>query len=194
MVVLRMVVLAKQIHHDTISGLQEWWRILDFFSFHPESAHIFTWLLDDVGIPQDYRHMDGFGVHTFVLTKGSKRTYVKFHWHTDQGVANLTDEKAVEVGGTNSGHATTDLFEAIERGEHPSWTLKVQLMDPAEEVCDQNLDPQTMGCSCHSVAHHVSFSPSQCSAPCSIFTSPVCNAALSWSALVCYTAAELYCS
>ena len=77
--------------------LQEWWRIFDFLSFHPESAHILTWLLDDVGIPANYRHMDGFGVHTFVLTKGDKRSYVKFHWHTDQGVKNLTDDEAVTV-------------------------------------------------------------------------------------------------
>lgn len=77
--------------------LQEWWRIFDFLSFHPESAHILTWLLDDVGIPKNYRHMDGFGVHTFVLTKGDKNTYVKFHWHTDQGVKNLTDDEAVTV-------------------------------------------------------------------------------------------------
>lgn len=49
--------------------VQEWWRILDFLSFHPESAHALTWLLDDVGVPKDYRHMDGFGVHTYVFVK-----------------------------------------------------------------------------------------------------------------------------
>ena len=59
---------------------------------------MFTWLLDDVGIPANYRHMDGFGVHTFTLTKGDKTTFVKFHWHTDQGVKNLSDEDAVTTG------------------------------------------------------------------------------------------------
>jgi catalase len=43
-----------------------WWRILDFLSFRPELVHILTWVLYDVGIPKNYRHMDGFGVHTFV--------------------------------------------------------------------------------------------------------------------------------
>jgi catalase len=119
---------------DQSALLQEFWRILDFLSFHPESAHILTFLLDDIGIPKDYRHMDGFGVHTFKFTKEGAEKYVKFHWHTDQGVENLTDEEAITVGGTNQGHATADLFNSIKAGEFPSWTLKVQIMDPADEV------------------------------------------------------------
>lgn len=78
--------------------------------------------------------MDGFGVHTFKLVKGDSQKYVKFHWHTDQGVKNLSDEDAVTVGGTNAGHATADLFNSIKAGEFPSWTFKVQIMDPADEV------------------------------------------------------------
>lgn len=63
------------------SHLQEWWRIWDFFSHHPESCHMFTFLLDDVGIPLNYRHMPGFGVHSFkLLNKAGKEVYVKFHW------------------------------------------------------------------------------------------------------------------
>lgn len=87
-----------------------------------------------MGIPANYRHMDGFGVHTFSMVKDGKMTYVKFHWHTDQGVKNLSDEDAVTVGGTNASFASTDLFTSIKNGEYPSWTLKVQFMDPADEV------------------------------------------------------------
>ena len=61
--------------------IQEWWRIWDFFSHHPEACHMFSFLLDDVGIPLNYRHMPGFGVHTFkLLNKGGQEVYVKFHW------------------------------------------------------------------------------------------------------------------
>lgn len=78
--------------------------------------------------------MNGFGVHTFKLIKDGAAKYVKFHWITDQGEANLTDDEAITVGGTNQAHATTDLFESIKAGEFPSWTFKVQIMDIEDEV------------------------------------------------------------
>lgn len=127
---------------NPVNHIQEWWRIWDFFAQHPESLHTFSWLLDDVGIPSDYRHMPGFGVHTFkFVTSEGRETYVKFHWICDQGEKNITtDDEAVVVGGTNQQHATQDLYEAIESGEYPSWTLKVQTMDPATEN-DYSFDP-----------------------------------------------------
>eukprot|EP00741_Cyanophora_paradoxa_P010414 tig00000037_g10070.t1 len=114
--------------------IQEWWRIWDFFSHHPESCHMFTFLLDDIGIPQDYRHMDGSGVHTFVwVNKQGKETFVKYHFRPKCGVASLLDEEAVLVGGKNHSHATQDLTEAIARGEFPEWTLYIQTLDPQDE-------------------------------------------------------------
>ena len=63
------------------SNQQEWWRMADFLSHHPESTHMLTFLLDDAGIPLNYRHMPGFGVHAFkLLNKAGAETYVKFHW------------------------------------------------------------------------------------------------------------------
>ncbi|KAK9109442.1 hypothetical protein Sjap_017502 [Stephania japonica] len=68
------------------SHIQENWRVLDFFSHHPESLHMFTFLFDDIGIPQDYRHMDGSGVNTYTLiNKAGKAHYVKFHWRPTCG-------------------------------------------------------------------------------------------------------------
>lgn len=65
---------------------QEWSRILDFQSFHPECMHMMTFLLDDVGVPKNYTTMHGLGVHTFVmLNADSKETYVKFHWRFEKG-------------------------------------------------------------------------------------------------------------
>jgi len=116
------------------SHLQEAWRIMDFLSHHPESCHMLTFLFDDIGIPKCYRTMPGFGVHTFRLINASgKETYVKFHWVPKQGVHTLTDEEAIQVGGSNHSHATKDLYEAIAAGDYPEWTLCIQTMDPKDE-------------------------------------------------------------
>lgn len=115
--------------------LQEGWRIADFFSHHPESLHMFSFLLDDVGIPLNYRHMEGFGVHAFKLVnKAGKETLVKFHWKPKCGVKVLLEEEAIRVGGTNHSHATADLYESIAAGEYPEWALFIQTM----EICDED--------------------------------------------------------
>mmetsp|Transcript_19331 Transcript_19331/g.31659 ORF Transcript_19331/g.31659 Transcript_19331/m.31659 type:complete len:491 (+) Transcript_19331:91-1563(+) len=114
--------------------IQEWWRIWDFFSHHPESCHMFSFLLDDVGIPADYRHMEGFGVHAYTwLTRDSKATWVKYHWKPTCGVKSLMDEEAAIIGGQNHSHATKDLYDSIEKGEFPEWKLYIQTMNPADE-------------------------------------------------------------
>jgi catalase len=116
------------------SNLQESWRFLDFLSHHPESLLTFAYFYDDIGIPQDYRHMEGFGVHTYTfLNKAGKVSYVKFHWKPTCGVKNLLEEEAIIVGGTNHSHATKDLIESIEAGNFPEWKLLVQIMDPDDE-------------------------------------------------------------
>ncbi|XP_031482557.1 catalase isozyme 1-like [Nymphaea colorata] len=121
--------------------IQEFWRILDYFSYKPESLLTFFFFFDDVGIPLNYRHMDGFGVHTFTLVnKAGKSTYVKFHWKPTCGVKCLTDEEAVVVGGTNHSHATKDLYDNIAAGNYPEWRLFIQTMSP-EDVDRYDFDP-----------------------------------------------------
>ncbi|RWW61524.1 hypothetical protein BHE74_00031416 [Ensete ventricosum] len=116
------------------SHIQENWRILDFFSHHPESLHMFTFLFDDIGVPLNYRHMDGSGVHTFTLiSREGKATYVKFHWRPTCGVKSLLEEEAVTVGGNNHSHATQDLYDSITAGNYPEWKLFIQTMDPDHE-------------------------------------------------------------
>ena len=96
----------------------------------------FTFLLDDIGIPKDYRHMDGAGVHTFKLVnKVGQDTYVKFHWKTKQGEVNLLDDEAVTVGGSNHSHATQDLQDAIAAGDYPEWTLYIQVCTLERTAC-----------------------------------------------------------
>lgn len=117
------------------TNLQEDWRVADFFSHIPESMHMFTFLMDDEGVPQDFRHMNGSGVHTFTLINAAGReTLVKFHWRPTCGVANLaTDEEIARVQGADHQHATNDLWRAIEAGDYPEWTLYLQTMDPADQ-------------------------------------------------------------
>ncbi|XP_021675148.2 catalase isozyme 2 [Hevea brasiliensis] len=116
------------------SHIQEYWRIFDFLSHHPESLSTFTWFFDDVGIPQDYRHMEGFGVHTFTfINKAGKVTYVKFHWKPTCGVKCLMDDEAKKIGGANHSHATRDLYDSIAAGNFPEWKLFIQTMDPSDE-------------------------------------------------------------
>ncbi|KAJ8907621.1 hypothetical protein NDN08_007731 [Rhodosorus marinus] len=120
---------------------QEWWRVWDFFSHHPESCHMFTFLLDDMGIPKDYRHMIGSGVHTFRLINGQgKDHYVKFHWKPTCGEENLLDEEAEIVGGKDFSHATHDLINSIDAGMFPEWKLFIQVMDPITQD-DYEFDP-----------------------------------------------------
>ncbi|KAJ1277525.1 hypothetical protein BS78_04G011100 [Paspalum vaginatum] len=117
------------------SHVQEYWRVFDFLSHHPESLHTFFFLFDDVGVPADYRHMEGFGVNTYTfVNRDGKSRYVKFHWKPTCGVrCILTDEEAALVGGRNHSHATQDLYDSIAAGNHPEWTLFVQVMDPDTE-------------------------------------------------------------
>lgn len=102
-----------------------------------------TFLLDDVGIPLDYMHMPGFGVHTFVFVDGvGKRTYVKFHWVPEQPIKCIEEHSdAVRIGGEDFSHATHALINAIDSGRYPAWRLCVQLMDPKTEMQQSWGDP-----------------------------------------------------
>lgn len=106
----------------------------DFLSLRPESTHQVMFLFSDRGTPDGYRHIDGFGSHTFkFVNKKDEAVYCKFHMKTDQGIKNLTGRQALELS-VDPDYATRDLFNAIERGEYPSWTMYVQIMtfDQAE--------------------------------------------------------------
>lgn len=105
----------------------------DFWSMHPESLHQVTILFSDRGIPDGYRYMDGFGSHTFsMLNAKNERFYVKYHFKTKQGIRNLSPQKASELAGSDPDYAQRDLYEAIERGEHPRWTMSIQVMPEAD--------------------------------------------------------------
>jgi len=112
----------------------------DFLSLTPESVHQVTILFSDRGIPRTYRHMNGYSGHTFKLYNDKGEYFwVKIHFKTDQGIQNLTREEAECIKGQDPDHATRDLYEAVERGEYPSWTVYAQLMTP-EQVENYRFD------------------------------------------------------
>ncbi|NLE82753.1 MAG: catalase, partial [Rhodococcus sp.] len=115
------------------SGLRDHTMQWDFWTLRPESAHQVTWLMGDRGIPKTWRHMDGFGSHTYQwINAAGERFWVKYHFKTNQGIEFLTQAEADALAGSNPDYHRADLFDAIARGDFPSWTLKVQVMPVAE--------------------------------------------------------------
>ncbi|WP_283640932.1 catalase [Mesonia mobilis] len=113
----------------------------DFWSLNPESLHQVLILMSDRGTPYGYRHMNGYGSHTFsMINANDERFYVKFHFKTDQGIKNFTDEESVKMAGENPDFAQQDLLEHIEEGKFPTWTLKIQVM-PEEEAKNYEWNP-----------------------------------------------------
>lgn len=107
--------------------------VWDFWSLSPESLHQITILMSDRGIPATYRHMHGYGSHTFLwVNNNDEQFWVKYHFRTNQGVKNLLADVATKIAGENPDYHTEDLYHAIENGDTPSWTLHVQLI-PFEE-------------------------------------------------------------
>jgi catalase len=113
----------------------------DFWSLNPESLHQVMFLMSDRGTPYGYRHMHGFGSHTFsFINHQNERFWVKFHFKSQQGIKNFTNEEAVTMKGNDPDHAQRDLVEAIDRGEFPRWTLKVQVM-PEKDAKTYRINP-----------------------------------------------------
>lgn len=113
----------------------------DLWSRRPESLHQVTMMMSDRGIPRSYRHMHGYGGHTYAFINGEgERVWVKFHLRTQQGVQTMTDDEAAHVVGRDPNSHTRDLYTALARGDHPKWTLYVQVM-PATDVRRTWYDP-----------------------------------------------------
>jgi catalase len=113
----------------------------DFWTLSPESAHQVTYLMGDRGIPRTWRHMNGYSSHTFMwFNAAGEKFWVKYHFISDQGVESLTQTEADALVSADGDYHTRDLFEAIRRGAHPSWTLKMQIM-PFEDAKTYRFNP-----------------------------------------------------
>ncbi|MEV6576792.1 catalase [Streptomyces sp. NPDC051582] len=123
------------------NGLRDHDMQWDFWTLSPESAHMVTWLMGDRGIPRSYRHMNGYGSHTYLwVNGGGEKFWVKYHMKTDQGIEFLSQADADRIAGEDPDLHRRDLYESIAGGEPPSWTVYVQVM-PFEDAADYRFNP-----------------------------------------------------
>jgi len=116
-------------------------RVFDFWSQSPEALHMMTLVLSPRGLPASYRHMQGFGVNTYKWVNAAGETQlVKYHWLPKQQLQSWTQADADVAQGRDLGVHTKDLYEAIGRGDFPSWDLHVQLMSDDEHP-ELDFDP-----------------------------------------------------
>jgi len=105
----------------------------DFWSLCPESLHQVTILFSDRGLPRSYRHVNGYGSHTYsFINEAGERVWCKFHFKTNQGCENYMDDEAAALVAQDRETHQRDLFDSIEAGHYPSWTFHVQIMTQAQ--------------------------------------------------------------
>lgn len=118
---------------DPKTNLRNPMAMWDFWSLSPESLHQVTILFSDRGLPKNYRQMHGFGSHTYsFINAANERFWVKFHFKSMQGIANLTNGEAGQLVGDDRESHQRDLFQAIERRDYPKWRFCVQIMPEAD--------------------------------------------------------------
>lgn len=121
--------LNHAIKRDPRTGMRSATNNWDFWTLLPEALHQVTITMSPRGIPLSYRHMHGFGSHTYsFISKEGKRTWVKFHLRTLQGIRNMTDAEAEAMIAKDRESHQRDLYEAIECGDFPRWKMQIQLM------------------------------------------------------------------
>ena len=123
------------------SGLRDNDMQWDFWTLSPESAHQVTYLMGDRGLPRTWRHMNGYGSHTFQwVNEAGERFWVKYHFHTQQGMEFFTNEEAALMAGADAEFHRRDLFDSIKDGDYPKWTMSVQVM-PYEDAKTYRYNP-----------------------------------------------------
>ena len=125
--------LNHAVKRDPRTNLRSAKNNWDFWTSLPEALHQVTIVMSDRGLPATYRHMHGFASHTFSLINArNERFWVKFHFKSQQGIKNLTDAEAEAIIGQDRESHQRDLFESIENGDYPKWTMYVQIMPEAD--------------------------------------------------------------
>jgi catalase len=113
----------------------------DFWTMSPESAHQVTYLMGDRGLPTSWREMNGYGSHTYLwINAVGEKVWVKYHFHSQQGVKNINNAEAQRTVGIDTDHYLRDLFDAIERGDYPKWAVSIQVM-PYEDAKTYRYNP-----------------------------------------------------
>jgi catalase len=130
---LRFPDLNHAVKRDPRTGMRSADNNWDFWSGLPEALHQVTIVMSERGIPRSYRTMHGFGSHTFsLIAADGTRVWVKFHFVSQQGIENLTDEEAETLVGADRESHQRDLFESLESGRFPRWTVSMQVMTEAQ--------------------------------------------------------------
>jgi len=126
---------------DPRSNLRNSTAVWDYWSKSPEAMHQITILFSDRGLPTSYRHINGYGSHTFsFINSANERFWVKFHFKTKQGIKTQSDEEAATAIGNDRETHQRDLYEAIEAGDTPKWKFCVQIM-PEADAAKTSYDP-----------------------------------------------------
>ncbi|MDR0840089.1 MAG: catalase [Christensenellaceae bacterium] len=121
--------LNRAVKRDPRTGRRSAQSNWDFWTLLPETFHQRTIVMSDRGIPASFRNMHFFGEHTFSLyNAANERVWCKFHFITQQGVKNLSNEEAGKINAADREFHGKDLFDAIENGDFPRWTVSVQIM------------------------------------------------------------------
>jgi catalase len=121
--------LNHAVKRDSRTNMRSKRNNWDFLTSLPEALHQLTIDMSDRGIPYSYRHMHGFGSHTFSLVSaGNERFWVKFHLLTQQGIKTMTDAEAAEIIGRDRESSQRDLYESIEKGDFPRWKMFIQVV------------------------------------------------------------------
>ena len=118
---------------SAVTGVQDANLAFDFFAHTPESTNMLAHMYADEGMPDSYRHMDGYGVHAFKMVNAKGEVhYVKFHWRSDQGLKNLRPQEIPASIGNDWNLMTNDLYGAIRKGDYPKWDLYIQVLNPSD--------------------------------------------------------------
>ncbi|MFE5310359.1 catalase [Isoptericola sp. NPDC056605] len=126
------------------SGLRDADMQWDFWTLSPESAHQVTYVMGDRGLSKSWRHLNGYGSHTYQWVNAEgERFWVQYHFLSNQGVEHMSAEDAERIAGEDADYYRRDLYEAIDRGEFPSWDVYVQVM-PYEDAKTYRFNPFDM--------------------------------------------------
>ncbi|NLA54269.1 MAG: catalase, partial [Clostridiales bacterium] len=126
---LKFIDLNHAVKRDPRTNMRSPNTNWDFWSSLPEALLQVTIIMGDRGLPSSYRHMHGFGSHAFsLINAANQRVWVKFHFRSQQGIKNLTDQESVIVVGQDRESHQRDLYHAIEQKMYPKWTMYIQVM------------------------------------------------------------------
>ncbi len=130
---LKFIDLNHAIKRDPRTNMRSPNTNWDFWSSLPEALHQTTIIMSDRGIPSSFRYMHGFSSHAYsMINQKNERVWVKFHFRSQQGIQNLTDQEAGDVVAMDRESHQRDLYESIEKEQYPKWKMYIQVMTETE--------------------------------------------------------------